>query len=137
MRSAPSEHKVGLLLFDEPSASLDPTAEHGKLFRPVPSALPRRSDTPPRICRPFRAATAATGHQDDGILFTPFRQPDQACRPYTVSPAAAAAATDTDTSRAHSYMHNTAVVEAGTHDELLKREGEYARLWRLQAQAFM
>ncbi|TFY76338.1 hypothetical protein EWM64_g7675 [Hericium alpestre] len=28
MRSMSSEQKVGLLLFDEPSASLDPTAEH-------------------------------------------------------------------------------------------------------------
>ena len=31
MRSVVSEDaKVGLLLFDEPSASLDPVAEHGK-----------------------------------------------------------------------------------------------------------
>ena len=31
MRSVVSEDtQVGLLLFDEPSASLDPTAEHGK-----------------------------------------------------------------------------------------------------------
>jgi len=29
MRSLVSETSVGLLLFDEPSASLDPTAEHG------------------------------------------------------------------------------------------------------------
>ena len=35
MRSSASEPSVGLLLFDEPSASLDPTAEHGMyLFRP-------------------------------------------------------------------------------------------------------
>jgi len=32
MRSASEEQKVGLLLFDEPSASLDPTAEHGTIF---------------------------------------------------------------------------------------------------------
>ena len=31
MRSVvPEDPKVGLLLFDEPSASLDPVAEHGK-----------------------------------------------------------------------------------------------------------
>lgn len=30
MRSVASEDSVGLLLFDEPSASLDPTAEHGE-----------------------------------------------------------------------------------------------------------
>ena len=29
MRSSSTERGVGLLLFDEPSASLDPTAEHG------------------------------------------------------------------------------------------------------------
>lgn len=32
MRSASEEQEVGLLLFDEPSASLDPTAEHGTIF---------------------------------------------------------------------------------------------------------
>ena len=32
MRSASKEQKVGLLLFDEPSASLDPAAEHGMTF---------------------------------------------------------------------------------------------------------
>ena len=35
MRSVVSEDAtVGLLLFDEPSASLDPTAEHGTRFLP-------------------------------------------------------------------------------------------------------
>lgn len=29
------EGTVGLLLFDEPSASLDPAAEHGELLRPL------------------------------------------------------------------------------------------------------
>jgi ABC-type multidrug transport system fused ATPase/permease subunit len=32
MRSSSAEQGVGLLLFDEPSASLDPTAEHGTIF---------------------------------------------------------------------------------------------------------
>ena len=33
MRSVVSENtKVGLLLFDEPSASLDPVAEHGEFY---------------------------------------------------------------------------------------------------------
>ena len=31
MRFSSTEHGVGLLLFDEPSASLDPTAEHGTI----------------------------------------------------------------------------------------------------------
>ena len=35
MRAVVSEDaRVGLLLFDEPSASLDPTAEHGACFCP-------------------------------------------------------------------------------------------------------
>jgi len=34
-------------------------------------------------------------------------------------------------------MNDAVVVEAGTHDALLKHGGEYARLWRLQAQAFV
>ncbi len=36
MRSSTMEQEVGLLMFDEPSASLDPTAEHGTIdIRPV------------------------------------------------------------------------------------------------------
>jgi ABC-type multidrug transport system fused ATPase/permease subunit len=42
MRSASEEHKVGLLLFDEPSASLDPAAEQG-LTRRSP-AIVRNAD---------------------------------------------------------------------------------------------
>ena len=35
------------------------------------------------------------------------------------------------------YMNDSVVVEAGTHDELLNKQGEYARIWMLQAQAFL
>ena len=35
------------------------------------------------------------------------------------------------------YMDDSGVVESGKHDELLQREGEYARLWMIQAQAFV
>ena len=35
-------------------------------------------------------------------------------------------------------MNDSVIVESGTHEELLKREGsDYARLWRMQAQAFL
>ena len=34
-------------------------------------------------------------------------------------------------------MDETGIVESGTHDELVGRKGEYARLWKLQAQAFL
>lgn len=39
MRTVTSESQVGLLLFDEPSASLDPTAEHGNDFLYLSSLL--------------------------------------------------------------------------------------------------
>ena len=35
MRSSTMEEDVGLLMFDEPSASLDPTAEHGTIPAPL------------------------------------------------------------------------------------------------------
>ena len=34
------------------------------------------------------------------------------------------------------YMDDAGVIEAGGHEELLQREGDYARLWMLQVQAF-
>ena len=38
----------------------------------------------------------------------------------------------------HRYLNESVILETGTHDELLKREGsDYARLWNIQAQAFL
>ena len=34
------------------------------------------------------------------------------------------------------YMNETAVEETGTHEELMKSGGDYARLWKIQAEAF-
>lgn len=34
-------------------------------------------------------------------------------------------------------MNGSSVVEEGTHDELLGLRGEYARIWMLQAKAFL
>ena len=48
MRSSTMEQEVGLLLFDESSASLDPTAEHGTIDIRIASAFPFGSD-----CSPF------------------------------------------------------------------------------------
>ena len=35
------------------------------------------------------------------------------------------------------YMNDSVVVEEGTHDQLLRQQGEYARIWMLQARAFI
>src|SRR5260221_2553782 len=35
------------------------------------------------------------------------------------------------------YMNDSTIIETGTHEGLLKSEGsDYARLWRMQAEAF-
>ncbi|KAI6133883.1 P-loop containing nucleoside triphosphate hydrolase protein [Pisolithus croceorrhizus] len=98
MRSLVSETEssVGLLLFDEPSASLDPTAEHD-LFQRLRTL--RGSKTMVFSSHRFGNLT----RHADLIL----------------------------------YMDDTEVQEAGTHDELIARNGEYARIWSLQAQAFL
>ncbi len=36
-----------------------------------------------------------------------------------------------------SYMNESLIVEAGTHEALLERDREYAKIWKLQAQAFL
>ncbi|KAG1860743.1 hypothetical protein DFJ58DRAFT_778721 [Suillus subalutaceus] len=71
-----------MLLFDEPSASLDPTAEHTMIF-----------------------STHRFGNltQHANLIL---------------------------------YIDET-VQEAGTHDELMKKGGEYARIWNLQAKPFI
>ncbi|PIL27886.1 ATP-binding cassette transporter [Ganoderma sinense ZZ0214-1] len=97
MRSVVKEDDtVGMLLFDEPSASLDPAAEHD-LFDRL-RAL-RGSKTMVFSSHRFGNLT----RHADLIL----------------------------------YMDETGIVESGTHDELLRQKGEYARLWTLQAQAFL
>ena len=35
------------------------------------------------------------------------------------------------------YMDDAEIQEAGTHEALLAQDGEYARIWRLQAEAFL
>ncbi|KAH9164211.1 HlyB/MsbA family ABC transporter [Lactarius sanguifluus] len=97
MRSSTMEQEVGLLLFDEPSASLDPTAEHD-LF----SRLRKLRGNNTMIFSTHRFGSL-TRHAD--IIL---------------------------------YMNDSAIVETGTHEELLKREdSDYGRLWRMQAEAFL
>ncbi|KII86507.1 hypothetical protein PLICRDRAFT_44105 [Plicaturopsis crispa FD-325 SS-3] len=96
MKSLISEPKVGMLLFDEPSASLDPTAEHD-LFERLRNLRGNKT----MLFSSHRFGNL-TRHAD--IIL---------------------------------YIQDAAVQETGTHDELLKQNGEYARIWMLQAQAFL
>ena len=72
MRSMSEEQKVGLLLFDEPSASLDPKAEQG--MTPILiDVRPHRfgnADAGHRCCvhRSVLAASRVAREQDDDIL---------------------------------------------------------------------
>ncbi|PPQ90445.1 hypothetical protein CVT25_014963 [Psilocybe cyanescens] len=96
MRSVASEDSVGLLLFDEPSASLDPTAEHDLFER-----LRKLRGNKTMIFSSHRFGNL-TRHAD--LIL---------------------------------YMNDSVVLEEGTHDQLIHQDGEYARIWMLQAQAFL
>ncbi|KAF8446437.1 P-loop containing nucleoside triphosphate hydrolase protein [Boletus edulis BED1] len=98
MRSLVSEAEspVGLLLFDEPSASLDPRAEHD-LFERLRTLRGNKT----MIFSSHRFGNL-TRHSD--LIL---------------------------------YMDNAEIQEAGTHEALLARNGEYARVWQLQAEAFL
>ncbi|TEB38531.1 HlyB/MsbA family ABC transporter [Coprinellus micaceus] len=91
------EPAVGLLLFDEPSASLDPQAEH-ELFERLREL--RGSKTMIFSTHRFGKLTRSA----DVII----------------------------------YILNGVIQETGTHESLLKREhSEYAKIWNLQAQAYL
>ncbi|KAL1662506.1 P-loop containing nucleoside triphosphate hydrolase protein [Schizophyllum commune] len=96
MRSNTAEPRVGLLLFDEPSASLDPVAEHDL----------------------FERLRALRGNKT--MIFSSHRFGNLTRHADVIL-----------------YMNDSVVVESGTHDELLRKGGDYARIWNLQAQAFM
>ncbi|KAF9560186.1 P-loop containing nucleoside triphosphate hydrolase protein [Agrocybe pediades] len=96
MRSVVSEESVGMLLFDEPSASLDPTAEHDLFER-----LRQLRGNKTMIFSSHRFGNL-TRHAD--LIL---------------------------------YMNDSVVVEEGTHEQLLSKQGEYARIWMLQARAFL
>ncbi|KAG1874098.1 P-loop containing nucleoside triphosphate hydrolase protein [Suillus tomentosus] len=89
------ESSAGMLLFDEPSASLDPTAE-SDLFE----NLRKLKGTKTMIFSTHRFGNL-TRHAD--LIL---------------------------------YMDQS-VEEQGTHDELMTKGGEYARIWNLQAKPFL
>ncbi|KAG1809947.1 P-loop containing nucleoside triphosphate hydrolase protein [Suillus plorans] len=90
-----TDSSVGMLLFDEPSASLDPTAEN-ELFE----NLRKLKGTKTVIFSTHRFGNL-TRHAD--LIL---------------------------------YMDQS-VQEQGTHDELMRKEGEYAHIWNLQAKPFL
>lgn len=97
MRSLDQERPMGLLLFDEPSASLDPIAEHD-LFERLRNL--RGSKTMIFSSHRFGNLT----RHADLIL----------------------------------YINNSAVIEEGTHAELMaKKDSKYAEIWSIQARAFL
>ncbi|KAG1889212.1 P-loop containing nucleoside triphosphate hydrolase protein [Suillus subluteus] len=90
-----TESSVGMLLFDEPSASLDPMAEHD-LFERL-----RKSRGNKTMIFSTHRFGSLTRHAD--LIL---------------------------------YMDES-VQEQGTHNELMKKGGEYARIWNLQAKPFL
>ncbi len=73
MRSSSTERGVGLLLFDEPSASLDPTAEHGAISPQRRIRLIRIERT---SVRSILTASRVAREQDDDILDAPVWKSD-------------------------------------------------------------
>ncbi|KAH0838719.1 P-loop containing nucleoside triphosphate hydrolase protein [Lanmaoa asiatica] len=119
MRSLASETEpsVGLLLFDEPSAALDPRAEHD-LFERLRALRGNKT----MIFSSHRFGNL-TRHADL-ILWVPSLSLSPLFHRAIVSPLLR-------------YMDDAKIQEAGTHDALLAQEGEYARIWQLQAKAFL
>ncbi|KIK38572.1 hypothetical protein CY34DRAFT_25587 [Suillus luteus UH-Slu-Lm8-n1] len=91
-----TESSVGMLLFDEPSASLDPTAEHDLFER-----LRKLRGNKTMIFSTHRFGNL-TRHAD--LIL---------------------------------YMDESVQEQEGTHDGLIKKGGEYARIWNLQAKPFL
>jgi hypothetical protein len=86
--------------------------------------------------RPFLATSRISRGEDNGLLDSPLRKLDEICGRYSVRTFIAAKLEIAVEELTIRYMNETAVVETGTHDELMKSGGDYARLWKLQADAF-
>lgn len=73
-----SDSSVGMMLFDEPSASLDPKAEHGAL-----SCLSAKFDILIGI-RSLRDSARVEGRKDPDIFYSPVWEPHPTCGFYLV-----------------------------------------------------
>ena len=131
MRSLLSEgQSIGLLLFDEPSAALDPTAEHGKddgLLIALVLIFGFH-------VRPLCTTEKFERGKNHDFFLSQVWSAHKARGPDSVRP------NPSQRESAHPilrYMNDSEIVEAGTHAELMLRGGEYAGLWNLQAQAFL
>ena len=78
MRSLSTERTVGLLLFDEPSASLDPTAEQGTIFLLACTLFVSFVLKVPSF-RSLLTSSRLTREQDDDILDAPIRKSNASC----------------------------------------------------------
>ncbi|KAI0638774.1 P-loop containing nucleoside triphosphate hydrolase protein [Trametes polyzona] len=123
MRSVvPEDSKVGLLLFDEPSASLDPVAEQGEYIISFPPVF-RSGSLAPRGYLTLEADLFNRLRELRGnktMLFSSHRFGNLTRHADLIL-----------------YMNDSVIVESGTHEELLKQDGGYANIWKIQAQAFL
>ena len=85
MRSIVREEasEVGLLLFDEPSASLDPAAEHGATLNSC--SLVHQADLWAGVGRSVQSPARTARQQDHDVLVSPVREPDKTRGPDPVS----------------------------------------------------
>lgn len=133
MRAVLSEEaKVGLLLFDEPSAALDPAAEHGMSVSDAsnPSGANVTTDLFTRIRKLRGEKTMIFSSHRFGQL----TKPADLILYVTLRFIEAGFDEATPLFR---YMNDSKVLECGTHHQLMAGGGKYAELWNLQAQAFL
>jgi hypothetical protein len=135
MRSLGSdtETSVGMLLFDEPSAALDPNAEHGTLLPPPDIPCVRITTGEIDLFERLRELRGSktmifSSHRFGNLT----RHADLILRVFGLLLNGIL----TLTCGGSRYMDDSAVQENGTHDDLLKQGGKYAHIWDLQAKPF-
>jgi len=119
---------VRLVCTDEPSAALDPKAEFGESFFHRYSMCSLTCRNLPTIARPTREEDHEDIHNPS--VWASY----QICRPRIVRINGCISLFFTDPFRR--CLKKGELVEAGTHEELMKTNGEYATLYNIQAQAF-